>query len=181
MPDADSDRSIWTAVYTDDETAAERVLPRAPEVLGEVMPGSERRRRWCTGEKLRILAQSVAPGSSPALTCKLHGINSSQLYTRRKQFRRGELTGFVPVSRLNGSRQRCRHPIRFQIHPRHRPRRPASLRWSYRRGSSYACQAMLAKPRCVAFFRPCHADLLTFFYQFWVIGRASNNTFYIKN
>jgi transposase len=62
------------------------------------MPGLERRRRWRTEEKLRILAQSVAPGSSPALTCRLHGISSGQLYTWRKQFRQGELTGFVPVS-----------------------------------------------------------------------------------
>lgn len=62
------------------------------------MPGLERRRRWSTEEKLRILAQSVAPGSSPALTCKIHGISSGQLYTWRKQFRLGELTGFVPVS-----------------------------------------------------------------------------------
>ena len=82
----------------DDEATVERVVRRAPEVLGEVMPGLERRRRWCTEEKLRILAQSVAPGSSPALTCKVHGISSGQLYTWRKQFRRGELTGFVPVS-----------------------------------------------------------------------------------
>jgi transposase len=82
----------------DDDTAVERVLASAPEVLGEVMPGLERRRRWSTEEKLRILAQSVAPGSSPTLTCKLHGISSGQLYTWRKQFRRGELTGFVPVS-----------------------------------------------------------------------------------
>jgi hypothetical protein len=55
----------------DDETAVERVLPRAPEVLGEVMPRLERRRRWSIEEKRRILAQSVAPGPSPALTCKL--------------------------------------------------------------------------------------------------------------
>jgi len=30
----------------DDEAAVERILLRAPEVLGEVMPGLERRRRW---------------------------------------------------------------------------------------------------------------------------------------
>src|ERR1700722_15699420 len=82
----------------DDEATVERVVRRAPEGFGEVMPRLERRRRWCTEEKLRILAQSVAPGSSPALTCKVHGISSGQLYTWRKQFRRGELTGFVPVS-----------------------------------------------------------------------------------
>jgi transposase len=82
----------------DDDRVVERVLRSAPEVFGEVMPGLERRRRWSTEEKLRVLAQSVAPGSSPALTCKMHSISSGQLYTWRKQFRRGELTGFVPVS-----------------------------------------------------------------------------------
>jgi transposase len=81
----------------DDDIVVERVLRSAPEVLCEVMPGLERRRRWSTEEKLRILAQSIAPGSSPTLTCKMHGISSGQLYTWRKQFRSGELTGFVPV------------------------------------------------------------------------------------
>jgi transposase len=82
----------------DDDAVVERVLRSAPEVFGEVMPGLERRRRWSTEKKVRVLAQSVAPGSSPALTCKMHGISSGQLYTWRKQFRHGELTGFVPVS-----------------------------------------------------------------------------------
>lgn len=71
---------------------------RAPELRGEVLSGPERRRRWSTEDKLRVLAQSVAPGSSPSLTCRLHGISSGQLYTWRKQFRTGELTGFIPVA-----------------------------------------------------------------------------------
>jgi transposase len=70
---------------------------RALEFLGEVLSGSERRRRWSAEEKLRVLAQSVAPGS-PLLTCRLHGISSGQFYTWRKQFRTGELTGFIPVA-----------------------------------------------------------------------------------
>ena len=37
---------------------------RARKVHGEVLRGPERRRRWSLEEKLRILAQSVAPGSS---------------------------------------------------------------------------------------------------------------------
>jgi transposase len=71
---------------------------RAREVHAEVLSGPERRRRWSTEEKLRILAQSVAPGSSASLTFRMHGISSGQFYTWRKQFRTGELTGFVPVS-----------------------------------------------------------------------------------
>jgi transposase len=70
---------------------------RAREVHGEVLTGPERRRRWSLEEKLRILAQSVAAGSSPSLVCRLHGISSGQLYTWRRQFRTGELTGFAPV------------------------------------------------------------------------------------
>jgi transposase len=81
-----------------DDIAVEKVLRGARGVVGGVMPGLERRRKWSTEEKFRILAQSVAPGSSPALTRKMHGISSGHLYTWRKPFRHGELTGFVPVS-----------------------------------------------------------------------------------
>jgi transposase len=70
---------------------------RAREVRGEVLAGPERRRRWSIEEKLRILAQSVAPGSSVMLVCRTHGISSGQLYAWRRQFRTGELTGFAPV------------------------------------------------------------------------------------
>ena len=38
-----------------------------PEVRGKVLTGPERRRRWSVEEKLRILAQSVAPGASAML------------------------------------------------------------------------------------------------------------------
>jgi len=82
----------------DDEAVIERVLPSARTRAPEVLSGPERRRRWSTGEKLRILAHSIAPGSSVSLTCRMHGISSGQLYTWRKQFRLGALTGFVPVS-----------------------------------------------------------------------------------
>src|ERR1700733_353663 len=81
-----------------DESGLPSAHTRDREVRGEVLAGPERRRRWNTEEKLRILAQSVAPGSSPSLTCRMHGISSGQLYTWRKQFRTGELTGFIPVA-----------------------------------------------------------------------------------
>jgi transposase len=82
----------------DDEAEIERVLPSAHRRAPEVLSSPERRRRWSSEEKLRVLAQSIASGSSASLTCRLHGISSGQLYTWRKQFRQGELTGFAPVS-----------------------------------------------------------------------------------
>ncbi|TWB36928.1 IS66-like element accessory protein TnpA [Nitrospirillum pindoramense] len=87
----------------DDVTAIDKETLRSArtstsKLHGEVLSGPERRRRWSTEEKLRVLAQSVAPGSSPSLTCRMHGISTGQLSTWRKQFRSGELTGFIPVS-----------------------------------------------------------------------------------
>ncbi len=74
------------------------MLRSTPEVVGEVLSGVSKRRDWSMEEKLRILAQGSAPGSSPVLTCRMHGISSGQFYTWRKQFRSGALTGFMPVS-----------------------------------------------------------------------------------
>ena len=81
-----------------DKEALRSAHTSAPELRGEVLSGPERRRRWSAEEKLRVLAQSMAPGSSPSLACRMHGISTGQLSTWRKQFRSGELTGFVPVS-----------------------------------------------------------------------------------
>jgi transposase len=81
-----------------DGVEVETILRTSRELDFEVLPGVSKRRIWSTEEKLRILAQSSAPGSSPALACRAHGISTGQFYTWRKQFRSGELTGFVPVS-----------------------------------------------------------------------------------
>jgi transposase len=69
-------------------------------VRSEVLAGPERRRRWSFEEKLSILRQSAAPGSSVSLVCRMHGISGGQLCVWRKKFRMGELTGFAPVAVL---------------------------------------------------------------------------------
>jgi len=48
-----------------DKEALRSAHTSASELRGEVLSGPERRRRWSAEEKLRVLAQSVAPGSSP--------------------------------------------------------------------------------------------------------------------
>jgi transposase len=86
----------WTTAARVDNEDLGSAHTRAREVRSEVLTGLERR-RWSFAEKLRILGQSVVPGSSAALVCRLHGISSGQLYTSRRQFRTGELIGFAPV------------------------------------------------------------------------------------
>lgn len=112
----------------------ESVLRRAPELGGEYLRGVSRRRVWGTEEKLRILAQSVAPGSSPAQTCRALGIASGQFYTWRKLFRGGELTGFARY-RLHRRPLPCPHRCQLShlLYPLRR-QSPASSRWSCRAG-----------------------------------------------
>lgn len=81
-----------------DSVEVESILRTSSELGYEVLPGVSKRRIWSTEEKLRILAQSSAPGSSAALACRAHGISTGQFDTWRKQFRSDELTGFMPVS-----------------------------------------------------------------------------------
>jgi transposase-like protein len=49
-----------------------------------VITGVERRRRWSVEEKLRVVAESHAPGRSVAMVARRHGINPNQLYTWRR-------------------------------------------------------------------------------------------------
>lgn len=81
-----------------DTTDVESVLRRGSELGCEVLPGVSKRRSWGPEDKLQILRQAMAPGSSVTLACRAHRISSGQFYTWRQQFYRGELTGFVPVS-----------------------------------------------------------------------------------
>ena len=46
---------------------------------------SERRRRWSDEAKLRIVQETLVPGTITSLVARRHGIGTGQLYTWRKQ------------------------------------------------------------------------------------------------
>ena len=52
----------------------------------EVITGKERRRRWSDEEKLRLVAETYAPGSTVAGVARRHEVAESCLYTWRKRF-----------------------------------------------------------------------------------------------
>jgi len=52
----------------------------------EVITGKERRRRWSEEEKLRLVAETYAPGSTVAGVARRHEVAESCLYTWRKRF-----------------------------------------------------------------------------------------------
>ena len=57
----------------------------------EILTGVERRRRWSSEEKLEILREASAPGSSVGAVARRHDISRSQIYQWRRAFRSGRL------------------------------------------------------------------------------------------
>jgi transposase len=53
--------------------------------MGTVLVGRERRRRWTTSEKLRLVEESFAPGASVAEVARRHEVHPNQLHGWRKE------------------------------------------------------------------------------------------------
>ena len=69
-----------------------------------VLVGRERRRRWTTAQKRRIVEESFAPGASVSEVAHRHDVHPNQLHGWRKDARLGSLPivasppgSFVPV------------------------------------------------------------------------------------
>src|ERR1700722_4219864 len=71
----------------------------------EIITGRERRRRWSTEEKRRIVKESMEAGAVMRAVAARNGICESLLYAWRRQMREGtlhetEAPAFVPVRGL---------------------------------------------------------------------------------
>jgi transposase len=58
----------------------------------EVITSVQRRRRWTTEEKLRIVEETHLPGNTVSLVARRHGIAPNQLFTWRRLMTQGALT-----------------------------------------------------------------------------------------
>jgi transposase len=58
------------------------------------------RRRWTEEDKRRLVAETLAPGATVHGVARRHGVNTSQLFTWRKQLRVGiePAVGFAAVA-----------------------------------------------------------------------------------
>jgi transposase len=69
----------------------------------EIITGRERRRRWSTAEKLRLVAETHEAGTPIRAVAARHGVCESLLFTWRRQVREGVLRAaaetplFMPV------------------------------------------------------------------------------------
>ena len=81
----------------------------------EIITGRERRRRWSTTEKLRIVGEAAEPDAVMRAVAARHGICESLLFAWRRQARAGLLRGaetpaFVPVQAFDAPRNTAAPP-----------------------------------------------------------------------
>src|SRR5262249_59589828 len=69
-----------------------------------VLSGPERRRRWTSTEKLRIVEECLAPEAVVAEMARRHDIHANQLHAWRRQARLGLLTSRPAVAAEDGCR-----------------------------------------------------------------------------
>lgn len=74
----------------------------------EIITGRERRRRWSTAEKLRLVAETHEPGTTIGAVAARHSVCESLLFTWRRQVREGVLTAaetpmFMPVQMIGAA------------------------------------------------------------------------------
>src|SRR3954468_11531110 len=79
-----------------------------------VLVGRERRRRWTTAQKRRIVEESFAPGASVSEVARRHEVHPNQLHGWRKDARLGSLplapgarACFAPVEIAGSTRRGC--------------------------------------------------------------------------
>ena len=117
-------RWTWTIITTG---SVERSNERANEVRSsarteqiELRVRHERHRHWRPDEKLRIVQETLRPGTVIADVARRHGIGTGLLYTWRREMLAAAVAGFVPVQvaselrvprpRMPGGRQ-CAGPL----------------------------------------------------------------------
>ena len=84
-----------------------------------VLSGPERRRRWASSEKARIVEESVAPGAVVTAVARRHDVHPNLLHHWRRQAKRalegGQGLKFLPVAVTPASRRQLEGSIEIEL------------------------------------------------------------------
>src|SRR5882672_3040737 len=79
-----------------------------------VLSGPERRRRWASSEKARIVEESLAPGAVVTAVARRHDVHPNLLHHWRRQAKRalegGQGLKFLPVALTRSMRRSTKRP-----------------------------------------------------------------------
>ena len=80
----------------------------------EVITSVQRRQRWTSEDKVRIVEETYLPGNTVSLVARRHGIAANPLFTWRRLMAQGALTAarageaVVPASKYRAAQQQIR-------------------------------------------------------------------------
>jgi transposase len=80
---------------------------------GEVISRVERRRRWTSEQKLKILTEALEPGATVSVVADRNGISRSQVYAWKRLAQEGGIPGIS----LNCPPKRLFAPVRIEAMP----------------------------------------------------------------
>ena len=83
------------------------------DMVGEIISRVERRRRWTSEQKVKILAEALEPGATVSAVADRNGIRRSQIYA----WRRLAESGGIPGISLNGLQEQVFAPVCIQAMP----------------------------------------------------------------
>ena len=77
---------------------------------GEIISRVERRRRWTSEQKVKILTEALEPGAAVSAVADRNGISRSQIYAWKRLAQAGGIPGIC----LNGPQQELFAPVRIE-------------------------------------------------------------------
>jgi len=80
---------------------------------GEIISRVERRRRWTSEQKLKILTEALEPGAVVSVVADRYGLSRSQVYA----WKRLAQSGGIPGISLNGLPKPLFAPVRIEAVP----------------------------------------------------------------
>ena len=80
---------------------------------GEIISRVERRRRWGSEQKVKILTEALEPGATVSAVADRNGISRSQVYAWKRLAQRGGIPGIS----LNGPQKQLFAPVRIEAMP----------------------------------------------------------------
>src|SRR5215475_13523260 len=83
------------------------------DMVGEIISRVERRRKWNSEEKVKILTEALEPGATVSAVADRNGISRSQLYAWMRLARDGGIPGIA----LNGPQKQLFAPVRVEAMP----------------------------------------------------------------
>lgn len=80
---------------------------------GEIISRVERRRRWSSEQKVKILTETLEPGATVSAVADRNGVSRSQVYVWKRLAERGGIPGIS----LNGPPRQLFAPVRIEAMP----------------------------------------------------------------